>query len=330
MTQAQKAAAILAAMGRDRAAQMLKHFKREELRVLIDAGQTLKTIPQPDLKQLVGEFEAAFGEGAGLLDSADHIRRLVDEELTTEELDAIFGRERAGQAEDGNTNVWSTIESIDAAGLIEFFRNENPLVMAYVCSRLGPKKTAEVLVAFERPMRSMVIGLMLKLSSTSESAIRTIEAALAEAFSGKTDGSADNGGKEKVADVLSEFAPGEADEIFDDLGTIVEPKNVEDVKRLVFRFDDISQLSQTHRSILFDAVPTDVMADALREEAGDVREAFLSAVSQRTRRMIEAELSGNAVADPKARDAARQRILVRAKQLIGEGKIAPATMKEAA
>ena len=45
----QKAAAILVAMGKERASKMLKHFKREELKLLIDAGHTLKNIPQPDL-----------------------------------------------------------------------------------------------------------------------------------------------------------------------------------------------------------------------------------------------------------------------------------------
>ena len=71
LSRSQKAAAILVAMGKPSAGKLLKFFKQEELRGLIEAARSLKTIPQSELDRIVSEFEGEFAEGAGLLDSGD-------------------------------------------------------------------------------------------------------------------------------------------------------------------------------------------------------------------------------------------------------------------
>lgn len=63
LTRPQKAAAILVAMGKPAAGKLLKFFKQEELKSLIDAARLLRTIPQADLEKIVAEFEAEFTEG---------------------------------------------------------------------------------------------------------------------------------------------------------------------------------------------------------------------------------------------------------------------------
>ena len=63
MTRAQKAAAILVAMGKPSASRLLKFFKQEELKALIDGARLLRTIAQSDLEKIVAEFEAEFAEG---------------------------------------------------------------------------------------------------------------------------------------------------------------------------------------------------------------------------------------------------------------------------
>lgn len=330
LTASQKAAAILAAMGRERASRMLKHFKHEELRVLIDAGQTLKNIPQPDLRQLVGEFEHEFSEGVGLLDSADHIRKLVDEELTGEELDAIFGRTRETVLEAQEPTIWRDLETVEIEKLTGFLKTENPQIVAFVCSKLSAKRTAEILASFGRPQRSALIGKILKLGAISPLAQQSIETALTEAFAVKGNAGGGAAEREKVADIISAFEPQAADEILVDLSAIVEEKSVAAVKKLVFRFEDIGSLPQAQRTLLLDALQTDVVTEAVRGASDDLREAVLSALSQRTRRMIEAELAGNAPIRPDAVEGARRAVMARAKKLIAEGQISPEKLDEAA
>ncbi|RWD97018.1 MAG: flagellar motor switch protein FliG, partial [Mesorhizobium sp.] len=49
LTRPQKAAAILVAMGKPSASRLLKFFKQEELKALIEGARLLRTIPQADL-----------------------------------------------------------------------------------------------------------------------------------------------------------------------------------------------------------------------------------------------------------------------------------------
>src|SRR5690606_40563242 len=72
LTRPQKAAAILVAMGKPSASRLLKFFKQEELKSLIEGARMLRTIPQADLERIVAEFEAEFTEGAGLIRSGEH------------------------------------------------------------------------------------------------------------------------------------------------------------------------------------------------------------------------------------------------------------------
>ena len=92
LTQPQKAAAILVAMGKPAAGRLLKFFKQEELKTLIEAARVLRTIPQAELERVVAEFEAEFTEGAGLLDSADEMDTILTENLSPEEMSLLMGR----------------------------------------------------------------------------------------------------------------------------------------------------------------------------------------------------------------------------------------------
>ena len=95
MTRAQKAAAILVAMGKPSASKLLKFFKQDELKALVEGARLLRTISQADLEKIVAEFEAEFTEGAGLLNSSDRMDTIINESLTPEEVNALMGVEPA-------------------------------------------------------------------------------------------------------------------------------------------------------------------------------------------------------------------------------------------
>lgn len=326
----QKAAAILVAMGKERASRMLKQFKREELKMLIDAGHTLKNIPQPDLAELVREFEAEFSEGVGLLDSADRIRSIVDESLSQEELDAVFGRVSVQPENKDERDIWSELETVENERIVAYASGEHPQVFALICARLSPTKTASILSTLDREQRKIVLSRMLKAGTIAPKAQDLIEHSLLTNFSTKTATNTGSAERERVAEIISEFDHSEADAIFADLSTVVEERNVDAVKQLVFRFDDIVSLPQAARTLLLDPVQTETVTNALRGVDDALKEAILSALSQRTRRMIEAELTGPANVKPDTITAARRAIVIRAKKLAADGDLQLVEMKEAA
>ena len=53
LTRTQKAAAILVALGKPAAGRLLKFFKQDELRALMEGARELRTIPQSELEKIV-------------------------------------------------------------------------------------------------------------------------------------------------------------------------------------------------------------------------------------------------------------------------------------
>src|SRR5690606_2652948 len=106
MTRAQKAAAILVAMGKPSASKLLKFFKQEELKALVEGARLLRTISQADLEKIVAEFEAEFAEGAGLMDSSDQMDTILNETLSPEEMNALMGVEQPATEDKGPPPVW--------------------------------------------------------------------------------------------------------------------------------------------------------------------------------------------------------------------------------
>ena len=89
LSQPDKAAAVLLAMGKQVAGRLLKYFTQSELQAIIVAAQNLRAIPPHELIDLVNEFEDLFTEGAGLMDNAKMMEGILEEGLTPDEVDGL-------------------------------------------------------------------------------------------------------------------------------------------------------------------------------------------------------------------------------------------------
>lgn len=290
LTRPQKAAAILVAMGKPSASRLLKFFKQEELKALIEAARLLRTIPQADLERIVAEFEAEFTEGAGLLDSADKMDTILSESLSPEEVSAIMGQVKAAPLEAPPAAVWPAVAKLDPERLTGFLAGEHPQTVALILSNLPAENAATVLVGLEKQVRSDVVRRMLGLNKVPREAIAIIEGQLQARLLAEGAVKTSAEGQAKVASLLNELDKGQVDEVLTELEQTGVP-GVDGVRAQLFAFDDVIQLGQAGRVALFDGISTEVVTLALRGANPTLTEAVLSAVSARSRRMIESELS---------------------------------------
>lgn len=289
LTRPQKAAAILVAMGKPSASRLLKFFKQEELKALIEGARLLRTIPQADLERIVAEFETEFTEGAGLLDSSDQMDTILNESLSPEEVSAIMNGKQQEAAEEGPPPVWPQLETLDPVRLGDFLAGEHPQTAAMVLSKLTPQTTANVLVTLEKPFRAEVVKRMMTLTKASETAERMVEGQLRDRVLTETSSRDTSVGQARVASVLNEMDKSQLDEVMQDLEAAGTP-DLDGVRSRIFSFDDVPALSQKARVAVFDGLSTEVVTLALRGASTEMTEAVLSAIGARSRRMIESEL----------------------------------------
>jgi flagellar motor switch protein FliG len=322
LTKPQKAAAILVAMGKPTAGRLLKYFKQDELKALIDGARALRTIPQGELERIVGEFEAEFAEGAGLLDSADTMDTILNESFTPEEMNAILGQDQPKAVESkAPPPVWPAVEKLEAERVGAFLANEHPQTIALVLSNMSPQPAANALMTLAKPLRGEVVKRMLAMNNVPEQAKRIVEDQIRTRMLAENTTKDTTAGQIRVAGVLNELDKEDLEEVISEMQA-AGTSDLEAIRARLFNFDDIVQLSQKSRVALFDGLSTDLVTLALRGCEPALAEAILSALGPRSRRMIESELASEAGNIPFAEIArARKNIASTAIRLASEGAV---------
>jgi flagellar motor switch protein FliG len=288
LSRPQKAAAILVAMGKPAAGRLLKFFKQDELKALIEGARLLRTIPQSDLEKIVAEFEAEFTEGAGLLDSSDKMDTLLNESLTQEEMDALMGKEKPA-AEAAPPSIWPQVEKLDPVRLGTFLAAEHPQTAAVALANLSPQASSKVLLTFDKASRAEIIKRMLTTAKIPQAAVRIIEAQIRDRLLVDANSKDNSIGQTRVASVLNELDKSQLDTVLVEMAEAGLP-DLDAIKARLFSFEDIVLLTQKARVLLFDGISTEIVTLALRNAEPGLTESVLSSIGARSRRMIEAEL----------------------------------------
>ncbi|MCO5080165.1 MAG: flagellar motor switch protein FliG [Rhizobiaceae bacterium] len=330
LTRPQKAAAILVAMGKPSASRLLKFFKQEELKSLIEAARALSTIPQNDLETIVAEFEAEFTEGAGLLDSGDAMDTILNETLTPEEMNALMSKAPAAAQADAPPPVWPEVAKLDPERLVAFLRPEHPQTAALILSNLPGQAGAEVLLKLEKPQRTEIIKRMMAITNMPPAAVKIVESQIRSRLLSDTTPKDNGAGQARVANLLNELDKTQLDEVMQDLAAS-GAANLEAIRAKLFAFEDVERLTQKSRVALFDGLSTELVTLALRNAEPALTEAILSSIGARSRRMIESELAmGSDGIQSVDILRARRTIASTAIRLAGEGTIELPTAEQAA
>jgi flagellar motor switch protein FliG len=320
-TPAQKAVAAIVAIGKPKAAELLKHLTHDDISKLMVVAKSMSAVAQDGLELIVGEFELEFTRGSGLLDSSAQMDSLLSESFDEAELAAMRGEDNVqAPVKDKKLSAWEVLQQTEPPLIASYLESENVQVGAYVLSRLSSDKSAEILTLMGRSARSSILGRMMSLSDVSEQAEAFLEGELLDQF-GQTKKGGNKNAIARVATVLNEMERDATEEMLGELSQFVELSEISAVKSMLFRFDDVVALAASARTAIFDAIASDTLTLALREAPADVMESILSSISQRTRRMIENDLKSKVQVKPADVANARKKIVSAALKLAGEGRI---------
>jgi flagellar motor switch protein FliG len=324
LTPSEKAAAVLLAMGKPVAGKLLKFFEYEELQEIIKKAQSLRTIKPHELVELVNEFEELFSEGTGLMDNAKAMEGILEEGLTPDEVDGLLGRRT--QFESYETTVWDRLQDLDPGRVGLFLQNEHPQTAAYIVSMLPTAFAGKTLMKLPEQARVDIVRRAVDLKSVNPRAAEIIEARVRDLVA-EMEAEKANTGSVKVAEIMNELSKPDVESLLGALET-VSKSAVEKVRPRIFLFDDIAFMPQRSRVTLFNDISGDIITTALRGADDELREAVLSAIGARQRRMIESDLaSGEAGATAREIAVARRTVAQEAIRLAGLDQL---TLREAA
>lgn len=320
LSTSQKAAAVLIAMGKPRAKQLLKYFKGDELKRMIEAGHALKSLPQTDVDALVGEFEAAFVEGTGIIDSSDAINAIIDDSVTKDEQPATATTKPKPEPA---KSPWELIATVDNDVLVARLETEPPQLIAALMAQLPPNKAAGVLEAMPATIQTPVVTAMMTARDVPGERLNHVGHALVRDFKLDSDGGGETNDTApiRVAEIMNAMEKQASETLMQSVRQSIEPKKLAALESRLFRFDDLVLLDKTACTLVVDGLPNEILVRALRGAEANLKEAVLSSISQRARKMIESELSAGAQEAPSVTEDARKSIAQLAMKLAGEGRI---------
>jgi flagellar motor switch protein FliG len=319
LSQAEKAAAVLLAMGKGVAGKLLKYFTQSELQNIIACAQGLRSIPPDELLELVNEFEDLFTEGTGLMDNAAAIEDILEAGLTPEEVDGLLGRRAA--FDNYQANIWDRLGEADPVFVGQFLSREHPQTVAYILSQMPSSFGAKVLLQLPDSRRADIMNRAVNMKEVSPKAAEIIEKRVMELVAA-VDAERASNGSNKVAELMNELEKSQVDTLLTSLETISK-ESVNKVRPKIFLFEDLMFMPQRSRVLLLNDVAADVLTMSLRGASEEIKECVLSAISPRQRRMIESDLSVQpASLNPREVAMARRAVAQEAIRLATSGQIA--------
>ena len=315
MTGAEKVAALLLAMGKPLASRLLKHFDPSELKTITRSAAALGAVPMEAIEELVEELAAQFSRGVDLRGTAQEVEHLLGSVLPADQVAEIMA-EVLGNS---NSSTWVRLSGIPDKDMAAYLAKEHPQTAALILSRLTPEAAAQALMAVPRELRNVLTRRMLTLKPVSEATVRMLETKLRDDLLYNAERDTAKKTQARVVDILNRMNPDQAEDV---LGSLEEVKPTEAalLRAKMFSFADIATLSVKARSVLLDKVASEKIVIALKGTDAVFRDAILSALGARARRLVENELNSNK-GSAKEVAAARKEISTLVLELITRGEI---------
>jgi flagellar motor switch protein FliG len=304
LTGPEKAAALLLMLGPPTAGRLLKRFDQPDLHVVARAAAGLGAVAPATLDRLVDEFAADFSAGTNLLGDAGQARILLAEALPPDEVDSLIGS--ALGAEEA-PDVWRALAKVPEDVIVRFVTTERPATATYILSRLDSPLAARIVSALPRDRRNAALCGLIGPTPISARAAELVEDALRDMLARSAATSVDDRGPARIAGIINSLEPEAAEDVMQAIGK-TRPEDAKILKGLLFTFNDLPRLSERARALLFDRASIDIVVMSLRGADAEFRNAVLSSMPSRGRRLVEAELSSGASAPPREIARARRAI----------------------
>ncbi|HEU0063025.1 MAG TPA: FliG C-terminal domain-containing protein [Hyphomicrobiaceae bacterium] len=306
-----KAALLLLALGKARAAKVLRRFDADELKQLSKTALTLRPVPLAELDTLIEEFAQRFASGLNFIGSVNEVKSLLDAATASEP------PQPAADAGSAELPVWELVAKQRPEALEPYLLKEHPQTIAVILSRLGSEPAAAIVSILPASLRHTLLARMLNMKNIEPEGLQVVEATLREDFGAQSSG---GGAYAEIANILNRLDKSQCDEVIKGFAER-RPDDAKALRQLLFTFAELPLLPAKARGILFDQVPIERLVLALRGTDAAFQATILSSLASRSKRMVEAELQNPVEVPPGEIAQARRAIVEVVLKMMAKGEI---------
>ena len=304
LSTAQKAAAVIIALGAEKASLLYKFMEDEEVEQLTLEVARLGVLTVQQTEDILNEFYQLCLTNKAVTEGGLEYARAVLEKAYGEQAAA----ELLGKVTKSLKNrEFAFMDKADIKSLYSALRSERPQTIALVLSYVDADKAAGVVAQLDEKKQIQVVESIAKLDSVSPAAIKIVEAEMHNRFSNiMTDTNIKVGGIDYVADVMNNLDRTSEKNIFDGLS---DQELADEIRKRMFVFEDI--ITMDDRSVqrfVRDCDPRDLVL-ALKAANAEVANKLFANMSSRMAQSIKDDLEITSNVRMKDVEEAQQRIV---------------------
>jgi flagellar motor switch protein FliG len=313
----ERSALLLNVLGNQVTSQIFKKMKDNDVKRLVSAMGAISKVPIASVKDTLENFYKEIAEEDTLIFGHATGREFVLSTLGEERAKTVLGQLSVVEG----SRTLEALELVDSRTLANFLVNEHPQTIALILAHLESVKKCEVLKRLPELIQTEVVLRIANLDFISPNLIAQVDEVLKQELA--TLGSIDTqhlGGVQPIADMLNVMDKSNEQNIMAKVEE-KDPQLAEEIRKLMFVFEDISFVDDRGMQTLLKEVPNDKLIIALKTATVEVRDKVFRNISKRAAELLRDDLESLGPVKLSEVEAAQQEIVNIAKRLENEGKI---------
>jgi flagellar motor switch protein FliG len=287
LTGVRKSAILLLSLPEDLAAEVLKRLPEEAVEEISREIASRPKANQETRYDVFGEFynlalaDGSINEG-GLEAAKSLLRKSLSEENAKRLINSV--------TQQVQTSPFSFLQKAESENLLTFIQDEHPQTIALILAHLQPQKASEILVGLPSQKQIEVVKRVATMEQTNPEVIKEVERGLEHRLSDIVSQTFEKaGGVDTVAEMLNLADRSTEKGIMEGLEA-EDPDLVEQIRRLMFVFEDILLVNDKGIQAVLKEVDNDELALALKTASQELKDKIFKNMSERAAQLIQEDM----------------------------------------
>jgi len=317
----QKAAILLITLGPDKAANVFKHLKEDEIEQLTLEIANTRSVSQSLKEEVLDEFyEVCLAQQYIAEGGIGYAKDLLEKALGNDKAMEVIGKLTASL----QVRPFEFIRKIDASQILNFIQEEHPQTIALILSYLSTGQASTIIAQLPQDKQADVAKRIAQMDRTSPDVIKEVERVLERKLSSLANQDYTlAGGVDAIVEILNTVDRGTEKHIMETL-EIDEPELADEIRKKMFVFEDILTLDDRSIQRVLREVDNNELAVALKSANEDVQNAIFNNLSKRLATMIREDMDFMGPVRMKDVEEAQQKIVNIIRKLEDSGEIVTA------
>ena len=312
----EKAAVTLLSLGKDVASKVLQHLTETEVKRISRAFMAVSEVDRETQFEITKEFRSMLKAGDVLLvDGREFAKDVIHQAFGDEAGDGLLEYISGSRKEP----ISALMQDIPDKILLSFIHSEHPQTVAFLLTKMLPDQGAQVLQSMQDETQTDILIRIAHLNNVKADVVDEVREVLRAQLRDGTDEEEVSGPK-SAAEILNFVDRNNEERILTEIEEMY-PDLSEQIRNLMFTFEDIKKIDDRGVQQILKEVPRDQLVLALKTASPDLAELLYRNVSQRAAQMIQEDLEVMGPVKLKDVEKAQQGIVDIVRRLEAEGKI---------